>query len=183
MRAPLTDLSLADHVCLALVAEGVEHGWAIGSLLAPDGELGRIWSLSRPLTYRSIDTLVDRRLVAKRAQVQGRGRNRTPLRPTAAGRRTSSAWLDRPIAHIRDVRTEFLIKLVLRQRAGRPIESLVRAQQDALAPALDALTSPLDGAIDAPGEQSQDEIVGRWRRESAQAVRRFLDGLVAPPAS
>ena len=29
--------SFAEHVCLALVVEGVSHGWAIGSLLATDG--------------------------------------------------------------------------------------------------------------------------------------------------
>ena len=50
-------LDLAGYTCLTLVAEGVEHGWAIGSLLAADGELGRIWTLSRSLTYRAIDAI------------------------------------------------------------------------------------------------------------------------------
>ena len=39
-------LPLAERVCLALVTQKVSHGWALGTMLAPDGELGRIWTLS-----------------------------------------------------------------------------------------------------------------------------------------
>src|SRR5262245_50728496 len=35
-------LSFAEHVCLVLISQKVSHGWALGSLLAPEGELGRI---------------------------------------------------------------------------------------------------------------------------------------------
>ena len=68
---PSPDLSLAEHVCLALIVEGVTHGWAVGTLLAPDGQLGRIWSLTRPLTYRAIDGLVDKRLATRRPAMAG----------------------------------------------------------------------------------------------------------------
>ena len=161
------ELSLAEHACLALVAEGAEHGWAIVTLLAPDGELGRVWSLSRPLTYRAIESLAERGLIAKRGTAHGRGRDRTLLRVTRAGKRAVAAWLDRPVVHVRDVRTELLLKLVLRQRAGLPIDPLVVAQQSLLAPAIDTLT-----AARAPGD-----VVALWRSESADAVRRFLDAV------
>ena len=109
MGADGEQLGLAEQVCLALVVEGVDHGWAIGTVLAPDGELGRIWSLSRSLTYRAIDQLIDRRLVSRRGTATGRGRERSLLRATAAGRRTAMASLAQPVDHLRDVRSELLL--------------------------------------------------------------------------
>ena len=57
--------SFAEWVCLTLITQKVSHGWALGTMLAPDGELGRIWTLSRPLTYRAIDGLVDKGLITR----------------------------------------------------------------------------------------------------------------------
>jgi len=173
------DLGLAEHTCLALVCEGVEHGWAIGSLLAPAGDLGRIWTLSRPLTYRAIDQLVERRLVARRGTAPGRGRERSLLRATAAGRNAATEWLGRPVAHLREIRSELLLKLALRERAGLSSDALVEAQRGQFADVFESLiASPAGNAVD------------RWRRESARAVRRFLDGELhhdrrsgAPPAA
>ena len=156
-------LSLADHVCLAIVVEGRTHGWAIVRLLEPTGELGRIWSLTRPLTYRSLDRIADLGLV-KRTQT---GR-RADLTVTPRGRRVALDWLEQPVEHVRQVRTEFLLKLALRSRAGLPIDSLVLAQRAALASALDALTT-----VTADG----DDPVAVWRRHSAGATRDFLNEL------
>jgi PadR family transcriptional regulator AphA len=160
------ELGLAEQVCLALIVEGVDHGWAIGTLLAPDGDVGRIWSLSRSLTYRAIDQLVDRRLVSRRGTAAGRGRERSLLRATTTGRRTATTWLATPVAHLRDVRSELLLKLTLRERSGLPPDELLRAQRVQFAPGIEALTVGADGG----------DAIDRWRAESARAVRRFLDG-------
>jgi molybdopterin-binding protein len=165
-----SELSFAEWVCLTLVNQKVSHGWALGTMLAPDGELGRIWTLSRPLTYRAIDGLVDKRLITRRGQAAGRGRDRVILGPTAAGRRLARRWLDTPVEHLRDVRTELLVKLVLRQRVGLDSIELLAAQQAAFAPTIDVLTS----------SDSDDDVVDVWRRESARAVRRFLDHALHP---
>ena len=83
--------SLAEWVCLTLIAQKVSHGWALGTMLAPDGEVGRIWSLTRPLTYRAIDGLVDRGLVTRTGQTAGRGRDGSLLAATPAGRRVAAS--------------------------------------------------------------------------------------------
>ena len=167
MAADGEPLGLAEQVCLTLVVEGVDHGWAIGTVLAPEGELGRIWSVSRSLTYRAIDQLIDRRLVGRRrGTATGRGRDRSLLRATAAGRRTATAWLATPVAHLRDVRSELLLKLALRERSGLSSDELLRAQRDQFTPVIAALTASVDDG----------DAVARWRAESARAVRRFLDG-------
>ncbi|MFW2332448.1 PadR family transcriptional regulator [Ilumatobacter sp.] len=164
---PEQPLALADHACLALIAEGPVHGWAIVKLLAPDGDVGRIWSLSRPLTYRSIDRLVTDGLV-ERTPI---GR-RAELRITPEGRRAGRLWRSEPVEHLRDLRTEFLLKLHLDERAGRSSHELVRRQVDQLRPVIEALTSA-----------AADTVVDVWRQESARAAQRFLteisDGIVS----
>jgi PadR family transcriptional regulator AphA len=151
-------LSLADQVCLAVVGEGRTHGWAIVKLLAPDGELGRIWSLSRALTYRSIDRLVEFGLVDR----SDAGR-RAELSITAAGRRRRIAWLTQPVEHLRDLRTEFLLKLMLCDRSSIDVAGLIRSQREQLTPAITALT-----------DRDPSDVVALWRHESAQAAARFL---------
>jgi PadR family transcriptional regulator AphA len=162
--------SFAEHVCLALVAQGVSHGWALGSMLARDGEIGRIWTLSRPLTYRAIDGLADKGLVARDPEATRNGRERVLLETTPSGRRAVRAWLDAPVQHLRDVRTELLVKLELRRRAGLEIDNLLRAQQAEFDDVLTKLTS----------SGPDDDLVTLWRRESARAVRRFLDAARRP---
>lgn len=162
--------TLAEHACLTAVRQGIKHGWAIGSLLAPDGEIGRIWNLSRPLTYRAIDALVERRLLTRRGTEAGHGRERTILYITAAGRRRVDGWLDAPVEHLRDVRTELLVKLAFRERAGLNRAPLLQAQQNLFAHTIEDLSTV----------SADDDLVDLWRRESARAVRRFLDEALHP---
>ena len=84
---PAATLSLADQACLVIIGERPTHERAIVKLLAPQGELGRIWSLNRALTYRSIDRLVEFGLIER----SDAGR-RAELRITASGRRGRRAW-------------------------------------------------------------------------------------------
>ena len=69
------------------------------------------------------------------------------------------------------MRTELLVKLFLRERAGLHNEDLLATQQQLFAPTIDALTST----------SAEDDLVDVWRRESARAVRRFLDEALHPP--
>jgi PadR family transcriptional regulator AphA len=151
--------SLADHVCLAVIAEGPTHGWALVKQLRPDGDLGRIWSLSRGLTYRSIDRLVEAGSITRHDSER-----RAMLEATPAGRRAARHWLGQPVEHVRELRIEFLLKLHLHTRSGLDPNPLIERQRAVLRPAVDALTS---------GRPS--DPVGLWRQESAIAAQRFLD--------
>ena len=153
---------------LTLLAEQPRHGWAIVRELAPSGEIGRIWSLSRPLAYRAIDNLQARRLVRASGTEPGDGPRRTILTATASGRREVDRWLASPVEHLRDVRTELLLKLVFAERAGHDGRPLLRAQQREF----HAIFAALDRAANRPNA----DLVDHWRRENADAVRRFLAG-------
>jgi PadR family transcriptional regulator AphA len=167
-RFGVGDLSLGERVCLALIDEGVNHGWGIGTEMAPDGELGRVWTLSRPLTYRAIEQLESKAMLRRQGPRRG-GRERTLLSCTAQGRRIVRQWLDTPVEHLRDVRTELLLKLLLRRRRGLATEPLLEAQQLSFSDHIDTLATARPTA----------DPVDLWRRESARAVRRFLDAALA----
>src|SRR5262245_57920034 len=127
-------IGMADGTCLALVAAGHRHGWALVRELAPDGEIGRIWSLSRPLTYRTIDGLVRREWLRRVGEEKGEGGRRAVLALSSAGGRAARRWVRTPVDHIRDVRTELMVKLTLAERLGEDARALLEAQRETLAP-------------------------------------------------
>ena len=164
---PRSETSLAESVCLALVVCGVDYGGAVADLLAPGAELGRIWSLSRPLTYRAIDSLVTGGLVERSGTAPGRGRERSLLHPSRAGRAANRSWLAEPVEHLRDVRTVLLVKFQLLERMGKSPEPLAVRQREVFAPLIAAITA-----------EAPTDVVGSWRIEHANAVARFLDQVI-----
>ena len=66
------------------------HGFAIAARLKPDGDVGRVWSLSRALTYRSLEQLAIRGYVQRR-RARTRHRRRQPHDPRRHPHRTRPA--------------------------------------------------------------------------------------------
>ena len=163
--------TLADWAILCMVAEGPTHGWAVARVLAADGPLGSVWTVPRAVVYRSLATLAASGTVEPTGEERGsRGPNRTIVRVTARGRAAARRWLDAPVVHVRDVRSEFLLKLALLERSGRSREALVARQLAAFAPLFASVRS-------AEPSEGFDAVHERWRREQVAAVERFLRSL------
>ena len=160
------DAQLARNVVLALVVHSPRHGWAIHEELSPTGDIGHAWTLSRQLVYRAIDTLVEDGLVKRATPKDGGGGDKVIISPTAAGKRAAMQWLDSPVTHLRDVRTELVLKVMLRDRMGL-----------ALAPFLALQHEIFDPLIASINKDQSDSPVNLWRRESANAVKRYLNRL------
>ena len=174
MTAAASGLSLTDWVVLGLVAEAPRHGFAAARELASDAALGQVWTVPRPLVYRAIDHLRDQGLVEPvRTEAGAKGPHRTVYRATRNGRTRLARWLDQPVAHPREVRTELLVKLMLRSRRGRPLTPLAQRQLERFAPMTDGLEQRARAADGA------DRVVARWRVESIGAIRRTLEAIVA----
>jgi PadR family transcriptional regulator AphA len=168
------ELSVAEWAVLALVAEQPTHGFALARELAESGEVGRIWTVPRPLVYRALDTLAARGLIRAEGEEPGtRGPRRTIVAATPAGRRRLKAWLRLPVEHVREVRTLFLLKLLFLTRSGLDARALVERQRAALEPVIGGLESRLANAEDF------ERTLLLWRLESASAAVRFLDRLDA----
>lgn len=160
------DAQLARDVVLVLIVQHPRHGWALHEELAPQGEIGRAWTLSRQLVYRAIDTLENDGLVKRAKPKDGGGADKVVISPTAKGIALAKKWLEEPVQHLRDVRTELVVKVMLRERAGLPLEKFVVAQRSTFAPMIQAIeNSPAVTPVDM------------WRRESASAVKRYLTRL------
>ncbi len=166
-------ITLAEGTCLGLIASGHRHGWALVRDLSPSGDLGRVWSLSRALTYRAIDRLIALDLVSRSGNEPGAGPERTLLATTPAGRRVVKKWVRTPVRHLRDVRTEFLVKLTLAERLGVDRREMIDAQLEALTPIIEAV-STTDTDTDTGTDPSNDAL-HLWRLESSRAVQRFLE--------
>ena len=167
------DLLLGEWACLGLLYAEPSHGFAIAAQLRPDTEIGRVWSLPRPLTYRSLDQLVERGLVVPVGSEPGdAGPSRTILAATRDGRARLRSWLRTPVEHLRDLRSELLLKIVIADRCGIAIGDMLVAQHDRLRSQAGSLSG---GAFGADG--SVVDAVALWGYEASQAGLRFLDQL------
>ena len=170
-------LSLAEWTVLTVVSERPTHGFAIAQLTAPQGELGRIWHIPRPVVYRAIGRLVEDGLLVPESVESGRGPQRTLYSVTPPGREAVRQWLDTPVEHVREVRSHLLLKLALLDRAGGDPTELLARQKAILAPIAQAINAedPPSGGFDA--------TLLAWRRATAAATMSFLDDVTRATSS
>jgi DNA-binding PadR family transcriptional regulator len=168
VRSRNEELLLGEWAVLGILANGPAHGFAVAKQLAAEGEVGRVWALSRPLTYRAIDQLLERGLIEAVGEEPGRaGGPRTIYSPTAVGRSRLRRWLAEPASHLRDVRTELLLKLVLCDLATIDPGPLIRSQR--------AVSEPVAHKWSGEAGRHRADPVTLWRAESSRAVVRFLN--------
>lgn len=165
----LREPSLGEWACLGVLADEPAHGWAVARRLARDGDIGRIWHLSRPLTYRALDQLTARGWVRPVAEEPGdAGPNRVILAITRTGRSRLTTWLTTPVVHLRDLRSELLLKLVFAERSGVDVGAMIAAQRT-------IVDEQARGLADAASGDQPTDVVTLWRIESTAAAGRFLD--------
>lgn len=138
-------MALAEWTVLVLLSQRPAHGFAVSQLTAPDGELGRIWRIPRPVVYRAIGRLLDAGFITPESVEPGLGPQRTIYTVTARGREEAEHWLSMPVEHVRDMRSHLLIKLALLHRAGRDPADLIKRQRAALDPIARAMQVPQPG--------------------------------------
>ncbi len=169
-RTTQQQLLLGEWACLGILYPAPSHGFAVAAHLKPEGEIGRVWSLSRALTYRSLDQLAIRGLVHAVGEEPGiAGGNRTILAATRSGRAQLRRWLATPVAHLRDLRSELLLKLVIAERCHIDVADMLALQRVQIV--------ELCRAIDEHVAAEPDDVVTLWRSESSHAALRFLDRL------
>ena len=165
-------LSLPEGLVLCLVRERPTYGLVLARLLAPDGSLGQIWSVPKAMVYYALQQLALAGLIRMtREQRTSQGPARSIYRITPAGRAAAEAWVSRPVAHVRDVRSELMIKLALNDRTGVDSRPLVRAQLAQLVP----IAAGLDDRLRAA--EGFERTLALWRYEAMTATMQFLRAL------
>ncbi len=166
-------LLLGELACLGILYSGPTHGFAIAARLKPKGDVGRVWSLSRALVYRSLEQLEVRGYVAATGEEPGlAGGTRTIVAATRSGRAQLRRWLTTPVAHLRDLRSELLLKLVIADLCDVDIGGMLVAQRTRVV----ELAESIHRQVDAEGPV---DVVALWRAESSSAALRFLDALAS----
>lgn len=172
-RAGNDQLLLGEWACLGILYRAPTHGFAIAARLKPSGDIGRVWSLTRPLTYRSLDQLSARGYIHAIGEEPGiAGGNRTILAATRTGRARLRKWLQTPAEHMRDLRSELLLKLVIADDAGIDITPMLRRQREHIARIVAARAEEIDQENDDDGAP---DVVSLWRAESSRGALRFVE--------
>ena len=172
-RSPRIEPSLAEWAALGLLCESARHGWAIAGDLASAGEIGQIYSCTRPLVYRALGGLRESGLVeARGTTASDEGPARTMLAATRRGRTAFRRWRGAPVEHVRDLRSELMLKLLFHERGGHDPAPLLRAQA--------ALLSKAELALEAQARSSEafDQTLVLWRLSVARSALSFVEALL-----
>jgi PadR family transcriptional regulator AphA len=168
------ELSAGEWAVLALLSEEPAHGFALARAMAPDGEVGQVWALRRPLVYRALETLAQRRLIRPAATVPSQsGPQRTILRVTPAGRQAVTDWLGQPVNHVRDARSLLMLKLLFitrREADPAPLLTAQRTQFTAQAEQLRTAVEETDGF---------DRTLLLWRLHTTAAAVQFTEEMLS----
>lgn len=168
-RVKSQDLLIGEWACLGIICEAPIHGFGVAARLKPGGDIGRIWTMSRALTYRSIEQLALRDLVRAVHEEPGvAGGTRTIYRATRIGRNALHEWLGTPVNHLRDFRSELLLKIELARLLTIDSTALLVLQREVVHQWLEHFPCEVDLSGD---------VVSIWRNEMATAALRFLDQL------
>lgn len=169
MAAEPVRMTPAAYAVLGAVSQGPTHGFAIARRLQPSGDLGQVWSVTRPLVYRELARLIEHDLVREEADELGdRGPRRTVVRVTDAGRSEIDWWLAEPVDRVRDFRSMFLLKLALTDGVGADPAPLARAQREVFERRMEQMQ------LEVTSTSGFDARVALWRVLSTRAAVEFL---------
>lgn len=173
-----SDLLVGEWAVLALLCEGPRHGYAIATLMGPDGEIGRVWSLRRPMTYRTLTALGKLKLIVVDSVEPGTtAPTRRVFRATPEAQERVAAWLEQPEEHVRDLRSLLLLKVHFLRRRDRSVADLLHAQREVLLRQERSLVER---------RQIDDELgrmLARWRWAMTDAALRFVDVMLVEDAA
>ena len=166
----LYEPSVLDQIVLAIIGEKPRHGFAVSKELERDPSLSAVIRIRRPLVYRSINCLLDAKLIRETKTEPGdQGSQRVIYATTATGKSTTSTWFNDTVDHPRDARIELLAKFVLRSRRNLKNQQLAKRQKKLFEHQATKLQASANSATD------DVRLVALWRVENINAMIRLLD--------
>jgi DNA-binding PadR family transcriptional regulator len=169
----LYEPSVLDQIVLAIIGEKPRHGFAVSKELETDPSLSAVIRARRPLVYRSINSLVDAKLIRETKTEPGdQGSPRVIYATTATGKSATTIWLNDTVDHPRDARIELLAKFVLRNRRAMNSKQLATRQRKLFERQAANLQVAANSATD------DVRLVALWRVENINAMIRLLDVVV-----
>jgi DNA-binding PadR family transcriptional regulator len=117
------------YAILGLLREQPMHGYEIAQHFKPEADLGQVVPADMSTIYTFLKDLQEHGLISGKRETVGARPPRTVFSPTPEAEDLFLDWVHRPVARIREVRLDFLLKLYFAQRLGaKGAKALVDAQ-------------------------------------------------------
>lgn len=143
------------------------HGYELYQELCALPGIDLVWNIKQGMLYALLDKLEMRGMVSSRTIEGSSHPDRKEFSPTAAGLHALREWMAHPVRRPRDIRQEFLAKLIIARRYGRA-RALVEVQRRACL--------EWKAKLDAHRPLEDDQHIDEWLVYSFRARR--LEGVM-----
>jgi len=117
------------YAILGLLRQRPMHGYEIAQHFKPEADLGQVVPADMSTIYTFLKDLQEHGLISGKRETVGARPPRTVFSPTAEAEELFLDWVRRPVARIREIRLDFLLKLYFAQQLGpAEVKALVEAQ-------------------------------------------------------
>lgn len=129
MPLPHVNLTPSAYAILGLLHEQPMHGYEIARHFKPDSDLGQVVPADISTVYSFLKDLQEHGLLSGKRETVGARPPRTVFSLTADAAEIFLDWVYRPVARIREVRLDFLLKLYFARRlSATKTHALIEAQ-------------------------------------------------------
>jgi PadR family transcriptional regulator, regulatory protein AphA len=166
-----TDLTL-EHILLALLDQKPMHGYELYQELCDLKGISLIWNIKQALLYAILDKLELKGYLISQTVQGSTYPPRNYFRLTDFGKSSLHTWLTTPVRRARDMRQEFLAKLIVARRYGKTEAlELIHIQEVSC----QAWFNDLKTKISSPDLDHMDEwVVYSFRLNRVEGVLKWL---------
>lgn len=153
----------AAHAILGLLDldDGSGHGYDLARHFSEGQPLAQVIHLEPGMLYHHLKRLAQAGWATATIEPQGTRPARQVYRITAAGRAELRRWLAEPVAHTREIRLEFLIKLYLAERLDPALAARLLADQRDTCRRREASLVTQLAALNDPAPETSDRVFAR----------------------
>lgn len=161
-----------EYVLLGLLAERPMHGYDLFQQLASARGIALVWKIKQSLLYAMLEKLEEKGLLESKTVTAESYPPRKVFHLTGEGQAAFQNWTAAPVTHAREMRQEFLAKLVFARRAS-PLSALclVQAQRKICQGWLEKQRS----AFQALKDSSEETLVLSYRINQLEAMLAWLE--------
>src|SRR5262249_9486797 len=166
------NLTPTAYAILGLLRERPMHGYEIARHFKPEADLGQVVSADMSTIYTFLKDLQEHGLIHGERETVGARPPRTVFSLTEEAELFFLAWVRRPVARMREVRLDFLLKFYFAQQLGAAeTRALVKAQ---VAACRNYLERQRAGARDLD-PASFESLVLESKFTAAESILTWLD--------
>ena len=161
-----------EHVLLALLDQKPTHGYELYQELCEMKGISLIWNIKQASLYAILDKLEARGFLSSQLVQGGTYPPRKNFHLTEIGKRSLQTWIKSPVRRARDLRQEFLAKLIVARLYGKSDAlELIHIQEQACQTWL----KELETTVPSPNQENMDEwFVFSYRINRVEAVLKWL---------